>query len=83
MGARQWPLLRNHLQMCANISLEEHACFSWVPTITSISRQALFSGKKPFAFAESLLTTSKEEPLWLEFWQNKGLAKREIKYAKK
>jgi hypothetical protein len=26
MGARQWPLLRNHLQLCANISLEEHAC---------------------------------------------------------
>ncbi len=83
MGARQWPLLRNHLQMCANISLEEHACFAWVPTITSISRQALFSGKKPFSFADSLLTTSKEEQLWLGYWQEKGLAKREIKYAKK
>lgn len=83
MGARQWPLLRNHLQMCANISLEEHACFAWVPTITSISRQALFSGKKPFAFADSLLTTSKEEQLWFDYWQEKGLAKREIKYAKK
>ncbi len=83
MGARQWPLLRNHLQMCANISLEEHACFAWVPTITSISRQALFSGKKPFSFADSLLTTSKEEQLWRDYWQEKGLAKREIKYAKK
>ncbi|HEH9439315.1 TPA: BREX-3 system phosphatase PglZ [Aeromonas sobria] len=83
MGARQWPLLRNHLQMCTNISLEEHACFAWVPTITSISRQALFSGKKPFAFADSLLTTSKEEQLWLDYWQGKGLAKRDIKYAKK
>lgn len=83
MGARQWPLLRNHLQMCANISLDEHACFAWVPTITSISRQALFSGKKPFSFADSLLTTSKEEQLWLDYWQEKGLAKREIKYAKK
>lgn len=76
-------LLRNHLQMCANISLDEHACFAWVPTITSISRQALFSGKKPFSFADSLLTTSKEEQLWLDYWQEKGLAKREIKYAKK
>ena len=83
MGTRQWPLLRNHLQMCANISLEEHACFAWVPTITSISRQTLFSGKKPFAFADSLLTTSKEEQLWLDYWQGKDLAKREIKYAKK
>ncbi len=83
MGARQWPLLRNHLQVCANIALEEHACFAWVPTITSISRQALFSGKRPFAFADSLLTTSKEEQLWFDYWQGKGLTKREIKYEKK
>ena len=83
MGARQWPLIRDHLQTCKNVSLDEHSCFAWVPTITSISRQALFSGKKPFAFAESLLITSKEEQLWRDFWQDKGLTKREVTYAKK
>ncbi|HAU4356908.1 BREX-3 system phosphatase PglZ [Klebsiella grimontii] len=83
MGARQWPLLRKQLQICENISLEEHSCFAWVPTITSISRQTLFSGKRPFLFGESLLTTNKEEQLWLNYWIDKGLNKREIKYAKK
>lgn len=83
MGARQWPLLRKQLQLCENISIEEHSCFAWVPTITSISRQTLFSGKRPFLFGESLLTTNKEEQLWLNYWIDKGLNKREIKYAKK
>ncbi|HDT6064054.1 BREX-3 system phosphatase PglZ [Enterobacter kobei] len=83
MGARQWPLLRKQLQICENISIEEHSCFAWVPTITSISRQTLFSGKRPFLFGESLLTTNKEEQLWLNYWIDKGLNKREIKYAKK
>lgn len=83
MGARQWPLIRKQLQMSENISIEEHSCFAWVPTITSISRQTLFSGKRPFFFSESLLTTSKEEQLWLNYWLDKGLDKREIKYAKK
>jgi len=83
MGARQWPLLRKQLQICENISIEEHSCFAWVPTITSISRQTLFSGKRPFLFGESLLTTNKEEQLWFNYWIDKGLNKREIKYAKK
>ncbi|HCC6073351.1 TPA: BREX-3 system phosphatase PglZ, partial [Klebsiella pneumoniae] len=83
MGARQWPLIRKQLQIFENISIEEHSCFAWVPTITSISRQALFSGKRPFFFSESLLTTNKEEQLWFNYWLDKGLNKREIKYAKK
>ncbi|QFX87348.1 BREX-3 system phosphatase PglZ [Citrobacter sp. S39] len=83
MGARQWPLIRKQLQISENILIEEHSCFAWVPTITSISRQALFSGKRPFCFSESLLTTSKEEQLWLNYWLDKGLDKREVKYAKK
>lgn len=83
LGARQWPLLRSKIQKINNISIDEHSCFAWVPTITSISRQALFSGKRPFSFSESLLTTHKEEQLWKNFWQDKDLSKREIIYAKK
>ncbi|MCU8007341.1 BREX-3 system phosphatase PglZ [Shewanella sp. SM87] len=82
LGARQWPLLRNLLQARAAMLVEEHSCFAWVPTITSISRQALFSGKRPFAFADSLLTTSKEETLWRDFWADHGLARHQVLYAK-
>lgn len=83
LGARQWPLLRTLLQDRASILVEEHSCFAWVPTITSISRQALFSGKRPFAFADSLLTTSKEETLWRDFWSDHGLACHQVLFAKK
>lgn len=83
LGARQWPLLRTLLQARASILIEEHSCFAWVPTITSISRQALFSGKRPFSFANSLLTTSKEETLWRDFWADYGLERQQVLYAKK
>ncbi|MGI2259416.1 BREX-3 system phosphatase PglZ [Shewanella sp. GXUN23E] len=82
LGARQWPLLRSSLQANQSILVEEHSCFAWVPTITSISRQALFSGKRPFAFSESLLTTGKEKALWLDFWANEGLNDKQAIYAK-
>lgn len=83
LGARQWPLLRSHLQACQSILVEEYSCYAWVPTITSISRQALFSGKRPFAFADSLLTTNKEETLWRDFWTNQGLERKQVLFAKK
>lgn len=83
LGARQWPLLRSHLQACQSILVEEYSCYAWVPTITSISRQALFSGKRPFAFADSLLTTNKEETLWRDFWTDQGLERKQVLFAKK
>jgi hypothetical protein len=83
MGFQQWLLFRESLNLHPNISLEEHYSFAWVPTITSISRQSMFSGKKPYFFADSLLTTSKESKLWQAYWEDKGLSKKEILYAKK
>ena len=83
LGARQWPLLRKLLQEKASLQVEEHSCFAWVPTITSISRQALFSGKRPFAFADSLLTTSKEGSLWRDFWTDHGLTPNQVLFTKK
>lgn len=83
LGARQWPLLRSHLQACQSILIEEYSCYAWVPTITSISRQALFSGKRPFAFADSLLATNKEETLWRDFWTDQGLERKQVLFAKK
>lgn len=83
LGARQWPLLRSHLQACQSILVEEYSCYAWVPTITSISRQALFSGKRPFAFADSLLATNKEETLWRDFWTDQGLERKQVLFAKK
>ncbi|MGZ0787816.1 PglZ domain-containing protein, partial [Pseudomonas saponiphila] len=83
MGFQQWSVIRDKLLTCSNLVIDEHYCFAWVPTITSISRQALFSGKRPQLFADSLLSTSKEEALWRAYWEDKGLQRNQVLFKKK
>lgn len=83
MGFQQWNYVKKHIVDIPHIRFEERGIFSWVPTITSIARQALFSGKRPSSFPDSLLTTSKEKALWHAFWEDQGLSKSEVTYAVK
>jgi len=79
----QWVTTRAELNFDANaISIFESAVFAWVPTVTSVSRQALFSAKAPYQFANSISTTSSEPKAWQQFWQNNGLVKNQIFYKK-
>jgi hypothetical protein len=63
-------------------TVEEGALFAWAPTLTSVSRQAIFAGEPPFFFAASLDTTVKEEAHWLRFWETRGLRRRELAYLR-
>lgn len=83
MGFQQWARIRPIVSTLENTSIDERYSFAWVPTITSISRQALFSGKRPQFFSDSLLTTAKEGSLWRAFWEDQGLNRNEILYEKK
>jgi hypothetical protein len=58
------------------------SAFAWVPTVTSVSRQALFAGKSPFYFKETLFITGKEERHWLRFWEENGVSKSKVKLFK-
>lgn len=79
----QWVQIREHLANHApSLTVEENTCFAWLPTLTSVSRQALFSGLKPREFRDSIETTHKEPSLWARFWQENGLRKSEILYRK-
>jgi len=79
----QWIQIREHLAArVPGFSAEEGGCFAWLPTLTSVSRQALFSGLKPREFANSIETTAREPSLWDRFWQENGLRKSEIIYQK-
>lgn len=67
----QWIILRNWIQE----NREDHtfdagALFAWVPTLTSVSRQSIFSGRMPQAFPGQLGTTRGEEKLWHQFWDD-------------
>ncbi len=79
----QWIVLRNALAtQRPQLRFRESAVFAWVPTITSISRQAIFSGTPPFYFPSSIHTTNKESFLWSRFWVDQGFTEREAGYVK-
>lgn len=79
----QWILIREWLAThTPKLAFDEGTCFAWLPTLTSVSRQALFSGLTPRSFADSVETTSQEPALWTRFWQDQGLKTNEVFYRK-
>jgi hypothetical protein len=83
MAMDQWLQIRECLaQRAPGLGFDESACFAWLPTLTSVSRQALFSGRKPREFASSIETTAQEPSLWSQFWQDHGLRANEVLYRR-
>jgi len=79
----QWIVIRKELaKQRPKYRFRENAVFAWIPTITSVSRQAAFSGKPPIYFPNSIHTTNKEPALWTQFWVDQGLTPQEISFAK-
>lgn len=63
--------------------LTEATTFAWIPTITSVSRQAIFAGRPPIAFARSIGTTAREPELWRAWWaESQKLAPHDVGYIK-
>lgn len=60
---------------------EERLLLAQIPSVTSVSRQALLSGKPPRHFAATLATTQHEPAGWQRFWQDQGLAPSAIAYT--
>ncbi len=78
----QWCILRQVLlEQKPAMQIHESAVFAWLPTLTSISRQATFAGRTPLYFPNSLYTTDKEPSLWTQFWSEQGVAPAAIGYA--
>jgi len=79
LALEQWMAAKAILQLdLPGVLLEESASFAWLPSVTPISRQAIFSGKMPYYFPESLSDTGADEKRWGQFWSGRGLAKHEI-----
>lgn len=79
----QWIVLRDALaSRQAGFRFREQAVFAWVPSLTSVSRQATFAGKAPVFFPNSIQATDKESALWAQFWSDHGLTPNEIVYIK-
>lgn len=79
----QWVVLREVLgEQRSGLQFRETPVFGWIPTTTSVSRQALFAGKLPLYFPASINTTAKESSLWVQFWLDHGLTQTQVTYAK-
>lgn len=83
MAIDQWVQIREHLSSRApEFLVDENGCFAWLPSLTSVSRQALFSGLKPREFQASIETTAQEQALWTRFWSENDLRSNQIYYRK-
>ena len=79
LGFAQWHPLRR----VAGLRIHDSTgSLAMIPTLTSVSRQAIFAGELPRDFADSIRTTSAEEKLWRRFWAEHGVADRDISYTK-
>jgi hypothetical protein len=79
----QWVTIRQLLQkQDANLVMRESTTFAWIPTLTSVSRQAIFSGKPPLYFPSSINSTNSEEKLWKQFWEGHGLSRLDVAYQR-
>jgi len=79
----QWLIVRDALVSRQQVlRFRERAVFAWIPSLTSVSRQAAFAGKAPIFFPGSIQTTEKEPALWAQFWADQGFIPNEIVYLK-
>lgn len=79
----QWLILERRLRANRpDVLVDTRSCFAWLPTLTGVSRQAIFTGDQPRAFAKTIGSTSPEPAAWRRFWVNEGLAENQVSYAK-
>lgn len=79
----QWLILERRLRTDQpDVLVDTRSCFAWLPTVTGVSRQAIFTGDQPRAFAKTIGSTSPESAAWRRFWINEGLAESQVFYAK-
>lgn len=83
LALNQWVTIRQILQkQDADLVMRESATFAWIPTVTSVSRQSIFSGKPPLYFPSSINSTNSEEKLWKQFWEGHGLSRLDVAYQR-
>ncbi len=79
LGFAQWHPLRRAASLTV---LEATGSLAMIPTLTSVSRQAIFAGALPRDFAQHIDTTHAEERRWRQFWTGRGIADRHVSYTK-
>lgn len=78
-GLAYWEyyVLQQHLQQ-EGFSATGGTTLAWIPTITMLSRQAIFRGDTPKQNYKQ--STESEKAMWKAFWQQEGVPSASIQY---
>lgn len=82
MAMDQWVLLQHRMeQETKSFDFQRNAVFTWLPTLTSVARQAMFAGALPRDLL-SLTSTHGEPAAWTRFWVAQGVQSQAASYIK-
>ena len=82
MAWADWLLIREAWQARHPAwDFAEGSVLAQIPSITSVSRQALITGQRPMAFPETLAGDAAEPQGWSAFWRRAGLPADAIAYT--
>ncbi|MCD8295759.1 MAG: PglZ domain-containing protein [Clostridia bacterium] len=72
-GMNYWQslMLREDLERRLDVKTKSDCIFSWLPSVTELSRQAIFRGGTPLV--DYVQGPSNEKKLWIQFWESKGI----------
>lgn len=76
----QWAQIEQELMK--DFQCDVYGSFAWIPTLTSVSRQSIFTGEIPKFFYDSINTTSKEEKAWKSVWERNGVPSMYVTYER-
>ena len=82
MSLADWLLIKQTWQRRHHDwHMDEILLLAQIPTITSISRQALVSGMRPADFAATIQTNREEPRQWKAFWERAGVQPESCTYV--
>lgn len=67
--------------MSESFTYQIESSFSFFPTVTSVARQSVFSGKLPMEHSKPF-SLDNEEKQWIDYWMEQGYRKNEIGFYK-
>lgn len=77
-GMSFWQYLTLKKSLPSTLKIQDSYIYSWIPSITMLSRQAIFRGGVPIRDYKQ--NPQNEEKLWFDYWKGHGFRDDEIGY---
>lgn len=71
LSLAQWKVVRRELERSTDdVLISDDACFSLVPSVTNVCRQAIYAGELPVFFESTIDRTDLDAKRWKSFWDS-------------